>query len=82
MMGRMESEGVYLPPSPPTKTQWISTPTCGDIHALNSGGRSDKCRHSFFTGLVGNKGAFVAVQEEGQQLAPSSDVMTTTSVRV
>jgi hypothetical protein len=52
------------------------------MHAFNSGGRPDKCRHSFFSGLVGNKGAFAALQEEGQQAALFSDVMSPTSVTV
>jgi hypothetical protein len=42
-------------------------------------GCPDNGRHSFFSGLVGNTGALVALQVAGQQPAFSSDVMSTIS---
>jgi len=84
--GRLGRHPTFLPPqnaASPRLACNCRTPSefapPSIIHAFNSGGRSDKCRHSFFTGLEGNKGAVVAVQEEVQQSALSSDVMSTTS---
>ena len=42
-------------------------------------GCPDNGRHSFFSGLVGNTGALVALQVAGQEPAFSSDVMSTIS---